>query len=485
MVRQNNILLLIADDLGRMLGCYGEKNIKTPNIDHLAQQGTLFNNAFASTASCSGSRSVIYSGLHTHENGQYGLGHGKHHFMTFDQIETAPRLLKGGGYLTGIIGKVHVGPDHVYPWEFRTESPSRDVDWVALQSAEFFKVAAKGDRPFFLTVGFMDPHRDPTRGGFANGADQRPEDRVVYSPDQVQIPDFLSDIPEVRTELAEYYQAISRMDRGVGMILEALEESGFAENTLVMFVSDNGAPFLNSKTTLFDAGVRLPMIIRNPESNAGTINPNLVSFVDILPTFLDWARVAEKRPSAGDSETRVRRGRSLLPILNERDLQPHWNMVYGSHTFHEISNYYPTRFIRTERYKYHRNIAWKLDFPFSTDLYGSMSWEGMRNIHPVVIGQRPLRNYVRRPPEELYDLQEDPQEVNNLAASPTHRTLVEDLRAKMEAWQKRTRDPWLIRDGVSLLEMQPHIDAGMQMPDRFDFEWERPQSNAGVQALYE
>lgn len=481
MPAQKNILLLIADDLGKILGCYGERAVKTPCIDALANSGTLFEMAFASTASCSGSRSVIYTGLHTHQNGQYGLGHANHHFMTFDTVETAPQLLRNIGYLTGIIGKIHVGPDPVYPWEIRRESPSRDVDWVAGEASEFFKTAAHGDRPFFLTVGFMDPHRDNTRGGFANQA-STDAGETIYSPDEVSVPDFLPDILEVRAELAEYYRSISRMDRGVGLIMDALQKSGLDESTLVIFVSDNGAPFLNSKTTLYDAGVWLPLIIRNPTCGSGVRNRNVASFIDILPTCLDWAGYNQYMTGGNTqaSGKSLRQGRSLLPILQQENTDPDWTQVYGSHTFHEVTNYYPTRFIRTSQYKYHRNIAWKLDFPFSTDLYASLSWEGMRNSRPVQIGKRSLRDYIRRPPEELYDLYADPHEVNNLAQSPKHRELLLKFRKDMERWQRDTRDPWLFRDGVSLLEMQPHLDAGMKMPDRFDFEVDDPENASNL-----
>jgi N-sulfoglucosamine sulfohydrolase len=128
MACKKNILLMIADDLGQSLNCYGDDAVQTPNIDKLASKGTLFSNAFTSTASCSGSRSVIYTGLHTHESGQYGLSNARHHFQTFDHVETAPQIFREQlGYFTGIISKVHVGPASVYPWEHRVESMSRDV----------------------------------------------------------------------------------------------------------------------------------------------------------------------------------------------------------------------------------------------------------------------------------------------------------------------------------------------------------------------
>lgn len=462
-----NILLMIADDLGRMTGCYGESSIKTPNIDALASQGTRFDMAFTSTASCSASRSVIYTGLHTHENGQYGLHHDNHHFMTFNHVDTAPALLGKLGCFTGIIGKVHVGPPSVYPWEIRHESQTRDTDRLAAEVGSFLQVARNRRQPFFLTIGFVDPHRDATRDGFGNRTFRDDPRERPFRNDEVRVPPFLTDLPEVRHELAEYYQSVHRLDRGVGQILLALEEAGLADTTLVVFLSDNGAPFLNSKTTLYDAGVHLPLIMRVPDARSGVENPNLVSFTDILPTFLDWM--------GADCDATTRQGRSLLPIIEEEGLLDGWQIVFGSHTFHEITNYYPARFLRTPRYKYHRNVAWQLDFPFSGDLYSSLSWKGMRNRYPARIGQRQLKDYIRRQPEELFDLVDDPNEVRNLAGDPAHHDTLRALREKMEAWQRQTNDPWLYRDGVSLRAVHHHLDAGLSMPERFDFDPDNPE----------
>ncbi|KAL4868253.1 alkaline-phosphatase-like protein [Aspergillus spectabilis] len=203
----------------------------------------------------------------------------------------------------------------------------------------------------------------------------------------------------------------------------------------------------------------------------------MVSFIDILPTILDWTGYKGEEEQATKPQGL---GRSLLPILAEPSVKDTWTQhVFGSHTFHEITNYYPTRFLRTARYKYHRNIAWKLDFPFSTDLYASLSWEGIRNAPgPVKIGERPLKAYIQRLPEELYDLVEDPTETVNLATEPVHRDLLLKLRAELEEWQRQTNDPWLFRDGVSLFEMQGHIEAGLEIPDRFDFIVSAPGSRA-------
>lgn len=470
-----NILLLIADDLGPYLSCYGTPSISTPNIDSLSRTGVQFTHAFTSTASCSASRSVIYTGLHTHQNGQYGLNNSRHHFTTYDNVETIPALFNKSDYLTGIIGKVHVGPDYVYPWTVREESDSRNVAWVADRAGRFFEQAKQEQKSFFLTIGYIDPHRDLTRDGFGNRDEDVHDPRVSvkdYKPEDVEVPSFLSDIPEVRHELAQYYRSIHRLDQGVGLMLEKLEKAGLGDETMVVFLSDNGAPFVNSKTTLYDAGVRLPLLIRQPGARQGIRNPNLVSYVDLLPTFLDWAGVGlgdEKRSNA-------RKGRSIIPILNREDRSAGWDRVFGSHTFHEVTNYYPTRFMRTTRFKYHRNIAWKLDFPFAADLYGSLTWEGIRNANPPMLGPRSLKAYIQRPAEELYDLEADPEEVRNLAADPAFRDQLEEMRRETENWQRETSDLWLFRDGVSLPLVQHHIDAGLKVPDQFDVNVEMPGS---------
>ncbi|KAH8883693.1 alkaline phosphatase-like protein [Thozetella sp. PMI_491] len=484
MARVRNILVMIADDLGRdQMGCYGCKLNATPNLDALASSGTKFDMAFTSTASCSGSRTVVYTGLHTHESGSYGLTHGRNGFQTFQNVETAPYVFNQLGYKTGIIGKVHVGPASLYPWQVLEESETRNVALIADRAESFFRESKDEGNPFFLTIGFVDPHRQlGRRSGFGNvdgNYDERLKDRV-YQPDEVSIPSFLSDIPEVREEFAEYYRSINRMDQGVGLILAALDRAGFTENTLVLFLSDNGPPFVNSKTTLFEAGVRLPFLMRAPGvAPPGIVSPNLVSYIDILPTLLDWAG-STSYPSA---EGKVpRRGRSVLPILGNNTEEKDWSSLFGSHTFHEITNYWPTRYMRNRKYKYHRNVCWKLDFPLAMDLYASVSFEGMRNSAtdstPAMIGPRKLRDYICRPPEELYDLESDPHEIRNLAIDPSHHATLKGMREALEAWQKETSDLWLWRDGVALIRYisSDYAREGLKIPDQFDFDADKPET---------
>ena len=486
MPAQNNILLMVADDLGcDVVGCYGNKVVNTPNIDALAQSGSRFELAFASTASCSGSRTTLYTGLHTHNNGTYGLTHEKNGFQTHPDIETAPEIFNQLGYRTGILGKVHVAPDSQYPWQIREESGTRNVAYMADRAGAFFQEACEEKQPFFLTVGFVDPHRDiPHRGGFGNESehDARIPERT-FSPDEMPIPNWSNDLPEVRQELAEYYQAIHRMDWGIGAILDRLSTLGLAESTMVVFLSDNGPPFINSKTTLYEAGVRLPLVVRVPGRIPGIVNSHMVSWVDMLPTFLDWAGHKGRQPAEGFYSPR--RGCSFLSVVDVAATEApdaSWSCVFGSHTFHEVTNYWPTRYMRDRRYKYHRNVCWRLDFPFAMDLYASLSFQAMRNSgdaatgKPAMVGQRTIKDYLFRPPEELYDLETDPSEVFNLANNPEYKEKLLEMRAALEQWQNDTQDLWLWRDGTSVWRYRMHgyHRDGLQIPDRFDFDPENP-----------
>src|SRR5205823_5996784 len=167
-----------------------------------------------------------------------------------------------------------------------------------------------------------------------------PETR--YDPKDVVVPYHLPDQPEVREDLADYYQSCSRLDLGVGLVLDALKATKNADNTLVLFLSDNGIPFPGAKTTLYDAGVHLPLVVRRPGQKAGVVCSAMASWTDVAPTVLDWAGV--KKPDELP-------GRSLLPAL-EQEKPAGWDAVYGSHQFHEVTMYYPMRMVRTLTHKY-------------------------------------------------------------------------------------------------------------------------------------
>lgn len=435
--RPRNVLLLIADDLGLHTGAYGDKAARTPNLDKMAQDGVLFRNAFCTTASCSASRSVILSGLHNHANGQYGHAHVEHHFSYLDFVRPIPALLKDAGYKTGVIGKLHVNPIERFQWDLDSQGDSRDVLSVAERARSFVKTA--GNSPWYLHIGYTDPHR--AGDGFAN-RDYKGVERNRFDPGKLGMPPFLPENNAARGEVAEYYEASNRMDQGVGMMFDMLRETGQLDNTLVIFMSDNGMPFPNAKTNLYEGGIHLPLIVRSPDQKKrGLVNNAMVHWTDICPTIIDWA--GAKPPEY------PLHGRSFLPVL-EQENPPGRDEVYLSHTFHEITMYYPMRGIRTRRYKYLRNLFPELEFPHASDLWRSDTWQSViKEGETAKLGGRTAAKYLHRAGEELYDLEADPGELNNLALSAGHRQTLEKLRAQVTDFRKRTNDPWLINDNYT------------------------------------
>jgi N-sulfoglucosamine sulfohydrolase len=428
-----NVLLVIADDQGLDLGVYGNRVLRTPNLDRLAARGTLFTSAFATVSSCSPSRSVIYTGLYSHSNGMYGLAHDVHNQHLLPSVRTLPQLLKTAGYRTALIGKKHILPQEALPFdeELAPERPGiRDVAFMAAEARKF--IGKSADRPFLLVVGYSDPHR--AEQNFGNTRAWPGVERATYDPAKLVVPAHLPDLPEVRRDLADYYESVSRLDSGVGLLLDAVREAGHGADTLVIYLSDNGRAFPGAKTTLYDEGIHLPLIISSPaQGKRGIRNDAMVSWVDILPTILEWAGVAQTQPLPG---------RSILPILEQSD-PPGWDRVFASHNFHEIQQYYPMRALRTREYKYIVNLAAPLEFPIAGDIASSPTWRVIAARPAVGLGARTTQAFLHRPPEELYDLRKDPAEVHNVAADPAYRALMERMRAELTKFRADTKDPWL------------------------------------------
>lgn len=441
---QPNIVLIVADDHGReSLGCYGNTVINTPHLDALAADGVYFTNSFCTTASCAASRSVILTGMQNHTNGTYGHTHGAHHFSLLPDVPTLPAMIKQAGYRTGRVGKKHFAPDSQYPfdWGYPEDEFGRDDIRMAESCREF----VSSGQPFFLYYCSKNPHRagfvedHPLRpNDFGNPAESFPGDQEQpYDEDQVIVPPFLPDTPEVRAELAQYYQSIARLDRGIGRLMDILTQQGVYDNTVIIYISDNGAAFPQSKTTLYDPGMRLPCIVRSPlhTGNHGGACDALITWADITPTILDLAGWS------GDTDRFF--GNSIAPVLDHSSPNDWRDEIYAAHTFHEITNYYPMRVVRTKRYKCIYNIAWKLDYSFASDLWMSPSWQAALRDNCEDFGCRSIDAYIHRPCCELYDLQEDPNETVNLAYDPDYADIVEQLTGKIKAFQERTNDPWV------------------------------------------
>ncbi|MCG8653380.1 MAG: sulfatase [Pirellulales bacterium] len=480
---ERNVLFIITDDESPTLGCYGDSAAVTPAIDAIARDGMIFRNAFATTASCSASRSVVMSGLHNHRNGQFGHQHHYHKFASFHDVVSLalPRVMSRAGYRTGQIGKYHVAPETVYHFETYLKGNSRNAVAMAEASRQFI-TDKTDDRPFFLYFATSDPHRgggkDQTSsrelkpdlfGNKPNRGAHQGVKEVFFDPADVTVPPFLPDTVETREELAQYYQSCSRIDAGVARLVEILQEAGLYDKTLIVFTSDHGMAFAGGKTTVYEGGLRVPMVVRDPyQKKRGVQSDALISHIDITPTLLDYAGGLDAKNNApknfldpakfwkergealkenrnGNKKFNAYHGKSWLHCLAHPQ-QPHHEAIFASHTFHEIQMYYPMRVVRDAKYKLIWNIAHPLPYPFASDLWAASSWQAqLAKGEDAPYGNMTVERYVHRPQFELFDMQADPHETTNLAESTGHRDILEAYQAKLKAMQKKMDDPWIMK----------------------------------------
>jgi N-sulfoglucosamine sulfohydrolase len=469
-----NIILFVTDDQSPIAGCYGNPVLKTPHLDALAAAGTRFTHAFATTASCSASRSVILSGLHNHRNGQYGHTHAYHKFESFASIASVslPLQMARNGYRTASIGKYHVAPERVFHFEQYLRGNGRNAKEMAENCRELLR--EESDKPFFLYFCTSDPHRGGGRDQnfpgrhkpdlFGNKPDRGSHPgikEVIYEPGDVIVPEFLPDTPESRAELAHYYQSCSRIDQGLGRLVELLKDAGQWDNTVLIFTADHGMAFPGGKTTVYEAGLRVPFIVRHPRADkAGVVSNAMISHVDITPSILDMAGGYDKerrapkelievpKASYGENYGKTPRryhGRSWLPILTEAN-PAGWDSIDASHTFHEIQMYYPMRVVRDRQYKLIWNVAWRQPYPFASDLWAAATWQAQWDKGAdATYGGRSVESYINRPQFELFDISSDPGESRNLAGDPGFKGLLEKFKDKIKEMQKRTEDPWIMK----------------------------------------
>lgn len=438
-----NIVLLVSDDHGLDTAAYGNTAIRTPHLDELAGEGVCFTNGFCTTASCAASRSVILTGLYNHANGAYGHTHDIHHFACFENTVTLPALMNEAGYRTARVGKMHYAPESIFP--FQDGHPQGRFGRDDVQMSESCREFVRSDEPFFLYWCSMNPHRGggpleshpykPDR--FGNPKQPFPGDQEqAFRDEDVAVPSWLPDIPEARAELAQYSQSVARLDRGIGRLMQILKEEGKYDNTVIMYISDNGAAFPGSKTTLYEPGMNLPLIVRSPlHERRGSTCDGLVTWADLTPTILDFAG-AYPDPEAFH-------GRSFRSIIDQEAPSDWRDEAYTAHTFHEITNYYPMRVVRTKRHKFIWNIAHPLTYSFASDLWQAATWQGVLRKGLSTFGKRAVEAYLRRPRFELYDLEQDPDEVVNLAEQEEYADLVAEFCWKLRAFQEETRDPWV------------------------------------------
>lgn len=453
--KQLNILLITADDLDRnSLGCFGSKVPGiTPNIDHFATQSIRFERAFVNAAICVPTRAIIATGLYGNNSGVNGFNK----MTKGSDIPLIMEILRSHNYAVGILGKVsHSTPKAEFTWDYQVDQ--QDLGWGRSPSLYYEKTKAflakcsGNNKPFYLMVNSNDPHR-PFYNPKETAEDlakkmNRPKADIekmmtgleapsrIYSPAEIKVPGFLPDLPGVREELSYYFNSTRRLDDTFGKIMQALDESGFANNTLVIFIGDNGIAMPFAKANVYYASNLSPFIIRWP----GTIKPDsknqrdVISIIDYMPTILEALNI----PAPKNID-----GHSFLPLLKGKK-QSGRDKAYMELDYKNSGGPTPMRSVITKKWAYIYN-AWadgERVYQNNNEGLTMKAMEEAANTNPVIAER--LNVYRIRMPEELYNIESDPGCINNLIKDPDYKKQVALLRKDLEKWLIKTKDPLLI-----------------------------------------
>ncbi len=410
--KQPNILIVIADDLNKdSVGIYGNKDVKTPNIDRLASQGMRFNLAYTSTAMCAPTRQQMYTGLYPVRSGAY-----PNHSKVKPGTKSLVHYLKALGYRVGLSGKRHFGPPSSFPFE----QVSRKVDAKAIR--EF--VARDEKQPFCLLVTSNSPHVPWSAG-----------DASQYDPGKLTIPPYWVDTPEMRESLTRYYAEITDLDREVGECMKILRETKQEDNTAMIFTTEQGAQYPGCKWTCYENGLNVGFIVRWPgQVKSGSVSDAMIHYVDVAPTLVEMA---------GGEAIKGLDGRTFLGVLRGKTKR-HNSVTYGVHTQMNAIGSPPTgyavRSIRAGKWKYIMNLNHKVTFKNALTQNDKenywASWVRTAKTDPKAA--RLVKRYLNRPAEQLYDLSKDPHEVNNLAGR--EKQVKARLKQQLQDWMTSQGD---------------------------------------------
>ena len=417
-----NIVLFISDDFSwHDSGAFGSTDAQTPRLDALAKESLRFERAFAASPTCTPSRSSMFTGLYPMRNGAHA-----NHSIINEGIKTLPAYLHDLGYRVVIAGKTHFGLRKNFPFEYLADSnimpPGKnELLWTDLNTGAVEKLLAEHDKgtPLCLVVCSHSPHvywldNDGT-----------------FDPAKLKLPPYLFDTPETRRAMCKYLTDVKHMDQQLGDVLDSLAKHGYAENTLFMYTADQGAQFPFAKWNVYDAGIRVPLMIHWPGSLKPGTSGALVSLVDLLPTMIEVA--GGEPPSDLD-------GKTLLPLLQGKSDRVH-NEVFAAHTGDGRMNRSPQRCIRTAQFKLIENLAsdaiYKTHISAAAGPDGKDYWDSWVRAADAGDGRAKelVDRYQHRPREEFYDCIADPYEQKNLIDDPRYAAQIGQLREKLNAWR--------------------------------------------------
>ena len=443
-----NILLITVDDMNyNSVGVYGcpVKNI-TPNIDKLALEGIRFDRAFVQCAVSMPSRNVLATGLYPQRSGLEGFN-----YISEDSpVQSVFEILQENGYFTGCMAKL----PHCFPKMSGERNINRAISSQELnqgrepalfykKTKEFLASAKENNKPFYLMCNSQDPHRpfydshevkDCKNGKSFFGNKKEPQPSYIFTENEVNVPAFLPDLPDIRKEITQYYNNVKRADDIVGEVLKALAESGQEENTIVFFLSDNGMAFPFSKTNVYLNSNRTPLIVKWP----GKINQNqfenegFVGGIDFLPTILDITDIKAPYPLDGYSFKNRLLGKEYTKQ----------NDVYTLFFSNSAFKAYPMRCLQTKDFAYiFSPWANQGDYQFSSETKIGLTYNAMKVASKIdsTIAVR-IKLFDFREIEEFYDLNKDPNALINLIKNPAYKTKIEQFRIEIEQKMVSTGD---------------------------------------------
>lgn len=402
MGRRPNIVYIHSHDTGRSIQPYGYA-VATPNLQRLAEEGVLFRRAFSAAPTCSPSRAALLTGQTPHTSGMLGLAH--RGFALQDYRRHLVHTLRTHGYTSMLCGLQHLAE--------ASQQLGYDDIWEASYHAEVVAPAAaayirRAEEPFFLDVGFVETHRAFPAAG--------------PGPHYTMPPPGLPDTAATRADMAGFHTLAQTLDQGVGAVLQALDDSGLAEHTLVIFTTDHGVAFPGHKCTLTDGGIGIALLMRGPgDFRGGRVLDGMVSQLDLFPTLCEYLAI----PAPAWLQ-----GRSFMPIVRGERGEVH-EAIFAEVTYHAA--YEPQRAVRTNRYKYIRRFDARTR-PVLPNIDDGLS-------KTLLLDHGLAEQVVAE--EALFDLVFDPHETHNLAATPAFAPLLAEMRLRLRHWMETTADPLL------------------------------------------